>query len=82
MKKEKTLKTKIFLTIVLYFLDILIFGSIAGLVLVAAYGIENIFLDKNNNLTKMYIVGILYYWITDSFISKIRESYKEAEGFQ
>lgn len=81
MKKEKTLKTKIFLTIVLYFLDILIFGSIVGLVLVTAYGIENIFLDKNNNLTKMYIVGILYYWITDSFISKIRESYKEAEEF-
>lgn len=66
----------IFLTLVAYTLDVIVWGSIIGLIYVLGYLISNIFLGTDYNLLTSYLKGITTYWIFDSIAAKFREIYK------
>ena len=66
----------IFLTIALYALDVIVWGSFLGLVYVLGHYLSNMFLGSNYDLTESYIKGLVTYWILDSILAKFREIYK------
>ena len=66
----------IFLTIVFYALDVIIWGSILGFIYVLGYYISNIFLGTDYSLTVSYFKGLVTYWVLDSILAKFREIYK------
>lgn len=66
----------IFLTLVAYALDVLVWGSVIGLIYVLGYFISNIFLGTDYNLLTSYLKGIATYWIFDSIAAKFREIYR------
>lgn len=72
----------ILLTLLVYILDILVHGSILGLILVIGYGIDELISDVDHNLLHMYLVGLAYYWLIDSIGAKFREEYRLAKTFK
>lgn len=68
----------IILTIVLYVLDVIIWGSFLGLVYVLGHYISNILLGTDYSLTVSYFKGLVTYWVLDSILAKFREIYKMA----
>ena len=66
----------IILTIVLYILDVIIWGSILGFIYVLGYYISNILLGTEYSLTVSYFKGLVTYWVLDSILAKFREIYK------
>lgn len=72
----KKVVKNIFLTLVAYTLDVIVWGSIIGLIYVLGYLISNIFLGTDYNLLTSYLKGIATYWIFDSIAAKFREIYK------
>ena len=72
----KGIVKNIFLTIVLYTLDIIIWGSIIGFVYVLGHFSSNILFDTNYDLTVSYFKGLVVYWVFDTIIAKFRETYR------
>lgn len=66
----------IILTIALYALDVIIWGSILGFIYVLGYYISNILLGTDYSLTASYFKGLVTYWVLDSILAKFREIYK------
>ena len=66
----------IFLTLVVYALDVIVWGSIIGLIYVLGYYISNIFLGTDYNLMMSYFKGIATYWLFDTIAAKFRETYR------
>ena len=72
----KKVMKNIFLTLVAYVLDIIVLGSIIGLIYVFGYFISNIFLGTDYSLMMSYIKGIAGYWLIDTILAKFRETYR------
>ena len=72
----KEVMKNIFLTLVAYVLDVIVWGSVIGLIYVLGYFISNIFLGTDYNLMMSYFKGIATYWLFDSIAAKFRESYR------
>lgn len=72
----KKVVKNIFLTLVAYALDVLVWGSIIGLIYVLGYLISNIFLGTDYNLLTSYLKGIATYWLIDTIAAKFREIYR------
>ena len=72
---KKAMKN-IFLTLVAYVLDVIVWGSIIGLIYVFGYFISNIFLGTDYNLMMSYFKGIATYWLFDTIAAKFRETYR------
>ena len=72
----KEVVKNIFLTLVAYVLDVIVWGSIIGLIYVLGYFISNIFLGTDYNLLVSYFKGIATYWLFDTIAAKFRETYK------
>ena len=68
----------IFLTLVAYVLDVIVWGSVIGLIYVFGYFISNIFLGTDYSLMMSYFKGIATYWLFDSIAAKFREIYRMA----
>ena len=68
----------IFLTLVAYVLDVIVWGSIIGLIYVLGYFISNIFLGTDYSLMMSYFKGIATYWLFDTIAAKFRETYRMA----
>ena len=66
----------IFLTLVVYVLDVIVWGSIIGLIYVFGYSISNIFFGTDYSLMVSYFKGIATYWLFDTIAAKFRESYR------
>ena len=66
----------IFLTLVAYVLDIIVWGSIIGLIYVLGYFISNIILGTDYSLLMSYFKGIATYWLIDTILAKFRETYR------
>ena len=66
----------IILTIALYTLDVIIWGSILGFIYVLGYYISNILLETDYSLTVSYFKGLVTYWVLDTILAKFRETYK------
>ena len=66
----------IFLTIALYALDVIVWGSFLGLVYVLGHYTSNILFGTDYSLTVSYFKGLVTYWILDSILAKFREIYK------
>lgn len=64
------------LTLVAYVLDVIVWGSVIGLIYVLGYLISNIFLGTDYNLLMSYFKGIVTYWLFDSIAAKFREIYR------
>ena len=67
----------IVLTIIFYVADVLVYGSLLGIIYVLGYGLENIFNGGDNNLYHGYLKGLCFYWLIDTILSKFRETYRE-----
>ena len=76
VKKMKEAMKNIFLTLVAYVLDVIVWGSIIGLIYVLGYFISNIFLGTDYSLLTSYFKGIATYWLFDSIAAKFRETYR------
>ena len=74
----KKVMKNIFLTLVVYVLDVIVWGSIIGLIYVLGYFISNIFLGTDYNLMMSYFKGITTYWLIDTIAAKFREIYRMA----
>ena len=72
----KEVMKNIILTLVAYALDVIIWGSVIGLIYVLGYFISNIFLGTDYNLMISYFKGIATYWLFDTIAAKFRESYR------
>lgn len=72
----KEVMKNIFLTLVAYALDIIVWGSVIGLIYVLGYSISNIFLGTDYNLLTYYLKGIATYWLIDTIAAKFRETYR------
>ncbi len=72
----KEVVKNIFLTLVAYVLDVIVWGSIIGLIYVLGYFISNIFLGTDYNLMMSYFKGITTYWLFDTILAKFRETYR------
>ena len=72
----KGIVKNIFLTIVLYALDIIIWGSVIGFIYVLGHFSSNILFDTNYDLTVSYFKGLVVYWVFDTIIAKFRETYR------
>ena len=66
----------IFLTILVYVLDVIVWGSIIGLIYVLGYFISNIFLGTDYSLMTSYFKGVATYWLIDTILAKFRETYR------
>ena len=64
------------LTLVAYVVDVIVWGSIIGLIYVLGYFISNIFLGTDYNLMMSYFKGIATYWLFDTIAAKFRETYR------
>ena len=74
----KEVMKNIFLTLVAYVLDVIVWGSIIGLIYVLGYFISNIFLGTDYSLMMSQFKGIATYWLFDSILAKFREIYRMA----
>ena len=72
----KKVMKNIFLTLVVYVLDVIVWGSVIGLIYVLGYFISNIFLGTDYNLMMSYFKGIATYWLFDTIAAKFRETYR------
>ena len=72
----KKVVKNIFLTLVLYVLDVIVWGSVIGLIYVLGYSISNIFLGTDYSLLTSYLKGIATYWLFDTILAKFRETYR------
>ena len=72
----KDIMKTILLTIVLYALDIIIWGSVIGFIYVLGHYLSNIFLGSDYSLTTSYFKGLVTYWVLDTILAKFRETYK------
>ena len=72
----KKVMKNISLTLVAYVVDVIVWGSIIGLIYVLGYFISNIFLGTDYNLMMSYFKGIATYWLFDTIAAKFRESYR------
>ena len=72
----KVIVKNIFLTIVIYVLDVIIWGSVLGLIYILVHYSSNILQGTNYNLIEAYFKGLVAYWIIDTIISKFRETYR------
>ncbi len=72
----KKIMKNISLTLVAYVLDVIVWGSIIGLIYVLGYFISNIFLGTDYNLMMSYFKGIATYWLFDTIAAKFRETYR------
>ena len=72
---KKTLKI-VFLTLLVYALDVIVWGSVIGLIYVLGYSISNIFLGTDYSLLTSYLKGIATYWLFDTILAKFRETYR------
>ena len=72
----KEVMKNIFLTLVAYVLDVIVWGSIIGLIYVFGYFISNIFLGTEYSLMMSYFKGIATYWLFDTIAAKFRETYR------
>ena len=72
----KEVMKNVFLTLVAYVLDVIVWGSIIGLIYVFGYFISNIFLGTDYNLMMSYFKGIATYWLFDTIAAKFRETYR------
>ena len=72
----KEVMKNIILTLVAYVLDVIVWGSIIGLIYVLGYFISNIFLGTDYNLMMSYFKGIATYWLFDTIAAKFRETYR------
>ena len=72
----KKVMKNMFLTLVAYALDVIVWGSIIGLIYVLGYFISNIFLGTDYSLMVSYFKGIATYWLLDTILAKFRESYR------
>ena len=66
----------VFLTLVAYVLDVIVWGSVMGLIYVLGYSISNIFLGTDYSLLTSYLKGIATYWLFDTILAKFRETYR------
>ena len=66
----------IFLTLVHYVLDVIIWGSVIGFIYVFGHYLSNIFLGSDYSLTTTYFKGLVTYWVLDTILAKFRETYK------
>ena len=66
----------IILTIALYTLDVIIWGSVIGFIYVLGNFSSNILFDTNYDLTVSYFKGLVVYWIFDTILAKFRETYR------
>ena len=64
------------LTLVAYVLDVIVWGSVIGLIYVFGYSISNIFLGTDYSLMMSYFKGITTYWLFDTIAAKFRETYR------
>ena len=72
----KEVMKNVFLTLVAYVLDVIVWGSIIGLIYVFGYFISNIFLGTDYNLMMSYFKGVATYWLFDTIAAKFRETYR------
>lgn len=72
----KSILSIIFLTIALYALDVIVWGSFLGLVYVLGHYISNTLLGTDYSLTVSYFKGLVTYWVLDTIIAKFRETYR------
>ena len=72
----KKVMKNIFLTLVAYVLDVIVWGSVIGLIYVLGYFISNIFFGTEYSLLTSYLKGITTYWLFDTIAAKFRESYR------
>ena len=72
---KKALKI-VFLTLLVYVLDVIVWGSLIGLIYVLGYSISNIFLGTDYSLLTSYLKGIATYWLFDTILAKFRETYR------
>ena len=72
----KKIVKNIFLTLVLYALDVIVWGSVIGLIYVLSYSISNIFLGTDYSLLTSCLKGIATYWLFDTILAKFREIYR------
>ena len=72
----KKVVKNIFLTLVLYVLDVIVWGSVIGLIYVLGYSISNIFIGTDYSLLTSYLKGIATYWLFDTILAKFRETYR------
>ena len=72
----KKVMKNIFLTLIAYVLDVIVWGSIIGLIYVLGYFISNIFLGTDYSLIMAYFKGIATYWLFDTIAAKFRETYR------
>ena len=72
---KETMKN-ISLTLVVYVLDVIVSGSIIGLIYVLGYFISNFFLGTDYSLLTSYLKGIATYWLFDTILAKFRETYR------
>ena len=72
----KKVVKNMFLTLVVYALDVIVWGSLIGLIYVLGYSISNIFLGTDYSLLTSYLKGIATYWLFDTILAKFRETYR------
>ena len=72
----KGIMKNILLTIVLYAVDVIIWGSVIGFIYVLGHYISNILFETNYDLIVSYFKGIVVYWVFDSIVAKFREAYR------
>ena len=72
----KKVVKNMFLTLVVYALDVIVWGSIIGFIYVLWYFSSNILFDTNYDLTVPYFKGLVVYWVFDTIIAKFRETYR------
>ena len=75
-REMKKVMKNIFLTLVVYVLDVIVWGSIIGLIYVLGYFISNLFLGTDYSLLTSYFKGIATYWLFDTIAAKFRETYR------
>ena len=72
----KEVMKNITLTLVAYVLDVIVWGSVIGLIYVLGYFISNIFFGTDYSLLTSYLKGIATYWLFDTIAAKFRETYR------
>ena len=76
VREMKKAVKNIILTLVAYVLDVIVWGSVIGLIYVLGYFISNIFLGTDYSLLMSYFKGIATYWLFDTIAAKFRETYR------
>ena len=78
----RDLVKNIFLTLVFYTLDVIIWGSVIGFIYVLGHYLSNIFLGSDYSLTTSYFKGLVTYWVLDTVLAKFREAYNAVIDFK